>query len=225
MILTIVGLSIWTYHLRKDNRLLSIEYQDSLYHYKNKLDQSYLAQDLIQIDLDSLRRMNNELGEEIRNLKENPFIITKVETIFQDADIEAITDSIRKDLEKSTVAYDWHVEKSPWYLLEGTSSFCLANDSASTFIKQVKMNSGIWLDVIENGPKFTVIARTENPYLDVASIQSAMIDVNQSSVIKKATRKKWSVGPYVGVGLGTSFDSMKFGFQVGIGIQYSIWSW
>ena len=225
MILTIVGLSIWTYHLRKENRLLNIEYQDSLYHYKNKLDQSYLAQDLIQIDLDSLRRMNNELGEEIRNLKENPFIITKVETIFQDADIEAITDSIRKDLEKSTVAYDWHIEKSPWYLLEGTSSFCFANDSASTFIKQVKMNSGIWLDVIENGPKFTIIARTENPYLDVTSIQSAMIDVNQSSVIKKATKKKWSVGPYVGVGLGTLFDNMKFGFQVGIGIQYSIWSW
>ena len=225
MILTIVGLSIWTYHLRKENQLLSIEYQDSLYHYKNKLDQTYLAQDLIQIDLDSLRRMNNELGEEIRNLKENPFIITKVETIFQDADIEAITDSIRKDLEKSTVAYDWHVEKSPWYLLEGTSSFCFANNSTSTFIKQVKMNSGIWLDVIENGPKFTIIARTENPYLDVTSVQSAMIDVNQSSVIKKATKKKWSVGPYVGVGLGTSFDNMKFGFQVGIGIQYSIWSW
>ena len=222
----LIALSFSIYHSIKQNRISikdQIKFQDSLYYYKNKIDSIYVAKDLIEVDLNSINKYNKELKEEIKNLKEHPIIITKIETKFKEVDLEAITDSIKKDLNQKYIFYNWHINQNPYYQIEGSSYYSWMNDSIKTTINNIRINSGIWLDLIEDGSKFTVIARSDNPYIDVSNINSAIIDLNSSNLIKKKFDKKWSIGPYVGIGIGTYQEKIRPELQIGIGIQYSLW--
>jgi hypothetical protein len=63
--------------------------------------------------------------------------------------------------------------------------------------------------------------------MQITSIEGAVIDPHKSEVLKKMfPNKKWSVGPYAGLGIGagSSFTGAPFFgpvFSLGVAVQYS----
>lgn len=225
-ILFIIALIVFIIFLfRKSSNLSNYnkELIDSVYIYKNKLNESYKAKDLAIKSLDDVLEINNELSEEIKYLKDHPIIVTKTEVEFVKEDIQGIIDSIRTSIEnEERIAY-WHASDSIWYSMNGTIHE--SKDSLSININNLKTYSGIWFDVIENGNKMTVLARTENPYEDIKDINTVMIDLNESKYVKSLIKpKKWHLGPSVSAGMIGNSNRLDFGFSIGISLTYSLWS-
>ena len=64
------------------------------------------------------------------------------------------------------------------------------------------------------------------PDLKILNLEGAIIEPNKHPTLKKYTRKKkFSVGPYVGVGVGLNMiprADVGLGLQFGVGLQYNL---
>ena len=73
-----------------------------------------------------------------------------------------------------------------------------------------------------------IFIKSPYPGFKVTSIDGALIDPNESEVIKKYfPPKRWAIGFYGGYGI--YYDPLKIsagsGLQIGIGLQYNILQW
>ena len=79
---------------------------DSLTTYKAKNKELYAAQQTYIASEKELKKINEDLYKEVKNLKDHPLIVTKTEYVFKRDTINTvITDYIQKD---STVSYNWN---------------------------------------------------------------------------------------------------------------------
>lgn len=79
---------------------------DSLTTYKTKNKELYAAQQTYIASEKELKKINEDLYKEVKNLKDHPLIVTKTEYIFKRDTINTVTtDYIQRD---STVSYNWN---------------------------------------------------------------------------------------------------------------------
>ena len=196
---------------------------DSLSVYHNKLDEEYAQKAMLLSSINDLKERNNALYEETKRLKEHPVIVSRVltETIIDT--VYTSTDTVYVDKENGMVSSSWNAYDNDYYTVSGKTDISLEGDSASTVINSIRMNAMLRYDVVDNGRNLSVLVRSDNPYMNVSDIQGAFIDPAKSKTISKRFDKRWGVGPYVGVGIGYSGQSLKPELSVGIAVQYSLW--
>lgn len=204
---------------RHDLLYNNVIYNDSLTIYKNKVNEDYVAKNTYVQTIKDLKKTNQELYEEIKNLEDNPLVIVKTKSEFIKDTIYANADSIHHD----SLYYNlhWSVNgEQQYYSLNGRTRVKFDFSDFSTLITDMRINTGITLDVIDDGQRFRVITKSDNPYINVNDINSVIIDPTQSQALKKYfNQKKFVVGPYIGVGID---KNLRVGPQLGIGLTYKL---
>lgn len=195
---------------------------DSIEIYKNKLNEEYVAKNTYIKTIDELKLQNDELVEEVKNLRDHPITITKVKQYFHTDTIYATSDSIVVAYADSTQRQlHWHsTHPEYYYSISGITDVASDFSNFATTLTNIYIPVDLTVDLIESGKQLKFIAKSANPFVKINDISGAVIDPTQSTVIKsKFKQKRWHIGPQVGFGLTSE---MKFRPYIGIGIGYGI---
>lgn len=176
---------------------------DSIYYYTNKLDEMYLMKETYITDIENLKEINDELYAEAEKLKNNPIIITKIET-------ETIIDSIEiesvKYIKNDSIFNDYYYDNE-WLSMD--INHAIINDIGKLTINNISMNSMINSSIIEKNNKLYFINRSNNPYLHITNIDGAILNLNDIKIVKQHMKNN-----------ETFFDKIDIGCAIGPTIFY-----
>lgn len=191
---------------------------DSLDVYKNKLKEAYASVNVYVQDKNQLKKQNTQLAEELKKLKDNPIVITKTKVKVYVDTIYAESDTI---IQQDTI-YDlhWHyLEPNNYFSMNGLTKVRNDFSSFNTNIYNLQLDTEITMDIIDDkkNNRFKLIARTDNPYINITNMDGVVFDPTKSSVLKKFYKqKRWHIGPQVTYGI-TADGKLRPTFGVGIG--------
>lgn len=229
LFISIIGIIIlyMLYNHAQDQLLYNRNsYADTLTVYKNKLGEAYTAKNTYVQTVKDLKKTNAELYEEVKNLKDNPIVIVKTKTEFKKDTVYTQKDSINPVYHNDSLYYNlcWSAnQEKQYYSFNGVTKVKYDFSDFSTLIKDMKVNTGITLDLIDDGKQLRVITKSENPYINVNDINSVVIDPTKSKTLSKYfNRQHFIVGPYVGYGIGIHDNKLIATPTIGIGITYKI---
>lgn len=229
LFISIIGMIIlyMLYNHAQDQLLYNRNsYADTLTVYKNKLGEAYTAKNTYVQTVKDLKKTNAELYEEVKNLKDNPIVIVKTKTEFKKDTVYTQKDSINPVYHNDSLYYNlcWSAnQEKQYYSFNGVTKVKYDFSDFSTLIKDMKVNTGITLDLIDDGKQLRVITKSENPYINVNDINSVVIDPTKSKTLSKYfNRQHFIVGPYVGYGIGIHDNKLIATPTIGIGITYKI---
>jgi hypothetical protein len=215
-------LSFKYYNLRQDYDNIVISTNDSMTTYKNKAGELYIQNQTYITDIKHLKQQNTELYNEVKNLKDNPIVVTKVVTKTEFKD-KIITDTVRIDPSGNyTFNMQYHDQ---WCDLSGRSSFDINSMIGTAKFDSISFPNNITIDLIEKNKQLSFIAKSDNPYCQINSLKGSILSPENSSVLKKRFEKKWyivyGIGPTVSVydnkiiivpGLQVTFGRKLFAF-------------
>lgn len=216
-------------HKYYDNKHKVVIWNDSTTIYKNKYNDEYLAKNTYILQVNQLKEYNKELYNEYKSLKDNPIVITKTDLKFKVDTVIAYIDSIK--LNNDTISWNWIAQDSIYYTVNGRCMVKNDYSKVKTEIDNMEVNTEITLDVIDNGKQLEVIAKSDNPYINVDNIQSVVIDPSTSKTLKNYFKpKRWGFGPYLGFGLNAGADfqgkpQIGYGASIGLAIHFDIFQW
>ena len=229
LFISIIGMIIlyMLYNHAQDQLLYNRNsYADTLTVYKNKLGEAYTAKNTYVQTVKDLKKTNAELYEEVKNLKDNPVVIVKTKTEFKKDTVYTQKDSINPVYHNDSLYYNlcWSAnQEKQYYSFNGVTKVKYDFSDFSTLIKDMKVNTGITLDLIDDGKQLRVITKSENPYINVNDINSVVIDPTKSKTLSKYfNRQHFIVGPYIGYGIGIYDNKLITTPVIGIGITYKI---
>ena len=229
LFISIIGMIIlyMLYNHAQDQLLYNRNsYADTLTVYKNKLGEAYTAKNTYVQTIKDLKKTNAELYEEVKNLKDNPIVIVKTKTEFKKDTVYTQKDSINPVYHNDSLYYNlcWSAnQEKQYYSFNGITKVKYDFSDFSTLIKDMRVNTGITLDLIDDGKQLRVITKSENPYINVNDINSVVIDPTKSKTLSKYfNRQHFIVGPYVGYGIGIHDNKLIATPTIGIGITYKI---
>ena len=222
LLLLAIGFGISARHYYNKSLYPTVIYNsDSLEVYKNKIKDEYVAKDIYIQTVDQLKKENADLYAEINNLKDHPIIVTKTKIEFKTDTIYMKSDSIVTDSVYNNLYWSAK-EVNGYYDISGLTRVHRGFEDFTTSINYLRIPVELTLDVIEKENKFKIIGITDNPYVSITDFNGAVIDPTTSDVLKNCFKqKRWSIGPQVGVGVSRD---LKFSPYIGIGIQYSVFT-
>lgn len=225
-----IGCAIYYHKFQKAEEQIII-WNDSTYFYKNKYDEEYIAKNTYILKANQLQKYNDELYKEYKSLKDNPIVITKTEVVTN-------IDSVNTNTHNATsndvlLAWCWDASDKDYYKISGGSTANFNNpDSSKTFIENMQVNANLTLDVIDNGEQLAVIAKSDNPYMNLGVKQSVIIDPLNSPTLKNYYKpKRWGLSVYLGTSINVGYDpihnniGINFGPSAGFAITYDFVQW
>ena len=222
LLLLAIGFGISARHYYNKSLYPTVIYNsDSLEVYKNKINDEYVAKDVYIQTVEQLKKENADLYAEINNLKDHPIIVTKTKIEFKTDTIYMKSDSIVSDSVYNNLYWSAK-EANGYYDISGLTRVHREFEDFTTSINHLRIPVELTLDVIEKENKFKIIGTSDNPYVSITDFNGAVIDPTTSDVLKKYFKqKRWGIGPQVGVGVSRD---LKFSPYIGIGIQYSVFT-
>lgn len=199
---------------------------DSLEVYKNRVGELYVSQQTYVTTVKDLERLNDELYKEVKKLKDNPLIVTKIVTEFQhDTLIIPSNEIVYKD---TVYMYTWNYNDE-WCSIEGNSEFNLTNLNGTTTINKWNSITDLTLDIVEDKNKeLQILIKSSNPYCTIKSIEGAVISPDKIKSINSniKNKNKWGLGFQLGGGIGLYNNGYKnipvVVPYVGIGLSYNL---
>lgn len=225
-----IGCGIYYHKYQKAEGQVVI-WNDSVHIYKNKYNEEYDAKNTYILKAEQLQAYNDELYKEYKSLKDNPIVITKTDVITKLDTVYTNTHDVTHD--SDMIAWIWDAKDSTYYKISGQSIAYLNNiDSSETVIDNLEMNANLTLDVIDNGKQLSVIAKTDNPYMQLGDMQSVVIDPMNSPTLKNYYKpKRWGLSLYLGIGMNCGWEpihnsvGLNIGPSVGIAVTYDLIQW
>lgn len=189
---------------------------DEISLYKNKVGELYAQNETYITDIKNLKISNDELYSEVKNLKENPIVVTKIKTETKIREI-FIHDTIYKvpDDDMFWIGFE---KTDPWYGIFGRTSVNIKDMIASTMIDSLYFVDNITVDLIENGKDLSFIVKSDNPNCQINKINGAVISPEKSRLLKKRFDSRWSI---VG-GIGGTLMVQERNLRVVPGLQITI---
>jgi hypothetical protein len=215
-LIALIILSFKYKNLKNDFNDIQNTAQDTLIKYKNKVGELYSQQKTYITEIKDLKKSNSELYTEVKNLKDNPVVVTKVHTVTEFKD-KIIKDTVNVDPSGN---YTFNMNyKDQWVNLSGRSTFDISTMIGTAKFDSISFPNTITIDLIEKNNQLSFIAKSDNPYCKINSLNGSILSPEKSSVIKKRFDKKWAV--VIGVGPTISVYDSKIvvlpGLQVTIG--------
>lgn len=193
----VVGLALNYHSLKHDYDNLVVDSRDSVMTYKNKANQLYAMNQGYITDIKTLQDQNSALYKEVKNLKDNPIVVTKTEIEYRIDSIKVYTDTTYAKNDSSIYVSNFSYNDG-WCKIAGYNTFNVADHTSETFLNTIGAQSSLYVDLIEKDKKLQFIARADNPYIQINSIEGAMLSPEKSKVLKKRFNKPWGV--MIGVG-------------------------
>lgn len=207
-------------HYYQESLNTKVVYEDSLSCYKNKIKDEYVAKNVYVQTTDYLKSQNSELSQELKNLKDNPIIVTKTKIVYKTDTLLMKSDSI--SIKDTVYVLAWSSNDKNYYSIKGRTQVNSDITKFNTYIDEMKMDLDLTLDVIEDGDMFKIITKSSNPYVTIGDVNGAIIDPNESKLLKShLKKKKFSVGPHIGIGINNDLELKPY---IGIGVQYNLFS-
>ena len=193
LILTLAAVLLCTYfnykRVSNDYQDTITEQVDTISSYKNKVGEMYSQIGTYISDIEKLKKMNSDLYSEVKNLKDNPIIITKIETVTEIKEIH-VTDTLHK--------YDDFMYKLPfrysdqYAIISGECNFDTSELIGSASFDKISFPNNITLSLIEsNKGQLSFIAKSDNPYCQINNMNGVVISPEDSKAIKKRFDKPW----------------------------------
>jgi hypothetical protein len=197
---------------------------DSLSIYKNKIKEEYISRDIYVQDVNSLKKRNTDLYNEVKNMKDNPVVVSNTKIVFRTNErLIAKSDSIvpASDTVKSLF---WSLnEKNGYYSMKGQTDVKTDFSHFTTSVNSFSIPVNLKLDLVESENQLKIITKSDNPYVTVENTDGALINPKKSKVIKSFfPRKRWTIGPFIGYGFDKDLNRTPF---IGIGVSYGIIQW
>lgn len=215
---------------------------DSVRTYKAKNGDLVFEKNSLITSSKDLEKLNTGLANEVKYLKDHPVVVIKEV-------IKIMHDTIRVPIHlggKGTWNADSTVFTQPFEWNHDTvfsigntrkihGSFSCSADTcfhlaaSPMTIDKDEFNLAIITGLTENkDKKLEIFVKSNYPNFSVSTIDGALIDPTESSVIKKFfPPKRWSVGPYLGYGV--YFDPLSIkagsGITIGVSVSYGLIQW
>lgn len=204
-----------------DNFIISSN--DSTLVYKNKVGELYAQNKAYITDIDNLKLTNSELYKEVKNLKDNPLVVTK--TVFKTVydSIPAITDSVTAIVENGDSVYKSNFSyNDDWTYIKGYTTFNTYNKNSLTFFDKISLSSDLTMDIIEKKNNLYVIAKSSNPHLQINNTEGYIVSPEQSKMLKKKFNRPWGIMAGVGPSLTIIDGKVKVipSIQITIGYKF-----
>lgn len=208
--------------------------QDSLTTIENKYGDVYAERGVLITDLKGLKDLNEDLYDEVKKAKKGtnikPQVVIKYETkvVHDTIDLSTNTISLNDSLYKLDFAYDTTYTGSNSRSIAGNLFIALQqNDSLkynnllskSFQITKDEMNIDATLILGQKEGDLKVWLKSDYPGFNTDAIEAVTLDPKVHPELRKINDKKFSVGPYVGIGVG---EGLKLSPSIGVGVQYSI---
>lgn len=217
-------------------------YTDSIRSYSTKNNKLIFETSAFITENNSLKKLNYDLYNELKEIKDNPIVIIKPEIIITEIPFEVPilpinnwnwnSDSslyIRNFKWESNVIYP----KGNFRNLAGNFDILIDTlFSVNTSKMRITTNEiGITLvtGLTENKKGLLeIFVKSDYPNFNITNLSGALIDPANSKVLKKIYRpKRWGFGIYGGYGIDYNITdrNINHGIQIGIGINYNIIQW
>ena len=196
--------------VKNDYENVIIEKNDSISVYENKVGELYKEIDTYITDISHLKQSNSELYQEVKNLKDNPIVVTKIETVIQ-IEEKVVKDTVHvvsKELGHYLVNHSY---VDDYIDLNMSTDFFLNDLSAYTTLDYINMPVNISLDLIESKKgQLSFIAKSDNPYMEINNINGVVLSPEDSKAIKKRYDKRWCIVGGIGGSLTVIDNNVKF---------------
>ena len=172
------------------------EYRDSVAVYVSKCNEAYAMNNAYIADIATIKRENEELYNEIKSLKDNPIVVTKIKTkyVFDTVYIEPelTADTVTGDF-SANIAY-----QDEWNNFTGRFNGNIYSGTSMFAIDKMELNCSLTTDLIEKNGKLYFIAKADNPYLVINDIDGYLVSLEKLKFLKKQFNRPWGV--MIGVG-------------------------
>ena len=226
IILLIISSILYFKNVNIENKLETnqVILTDSLYEYKNKVNELYKEKEAYITNKKDLERINKELYDEIKKLKDNPIVITKIETVTKIDSIFIESKTEKDSLSDSKINNYNYIDD----YISMNLTHKLNNNTGSLFVNNIKMNADITYSIIENKKtnKLSIITKSNNPYLNITDVNGGLINLQNSKTLEQYYRRdnKWNIS--INGGYGIVYDHVNGRFAVGptlsIGVSYTL---
>lgn len=204
IVVSLITLLFLYFNYRSEKKKLEniiVEQTDTLTTYKNKVGELYSEKAAYITDIKNLKQSNSDLYAEVKKLKDNPIVITKIETVTEIKEIY-IKDSINviePGVYSTGINYN-----DKWCGIFGETRFDTSKLVSETKFDSIRFYNNITIDLIESKKgNLSFIAKSDNPYCQINNLNGVMLSPEDSKAIRKRYDKKWvlaiGVGPSVTV--------------------------
>lgn len=208
---------------------------DSVRVQKNRAKEDTYVKKTLLADKKSLEKLNKDLKDELDKQKGKVVVIEKVVTKTK-VDTHYVNNYLTS-YGNNQFSLDWKYDSAfsvnNYRKFSGKSFFVIDTTNnkvlpGKTRIDQDEMGFSFVTGLREKDKALEIFVTPKYPGMKITEIEGAVIDPYKSDVLKTMfPNKKFSVGPYVGVGIGAGYglNGKPIAgpvFNIGIGIQYSI---
>jgi hypothetical protein len=219
-----------------------IALQDSIRTYTTKNGELIFEKAALISEHNDLKKLNSELAEDIKHLKDNPIVAIQTKVIVEEVPVKIPVypgefGNWNENKTQFTQDFKWskkqNFDKENWRKLAGSfsitvdTSFILSSSAMSIDTSEFGMSLTTGLTENKDGI-LEIFVKSNYPGFSVAKLNGALINPTESAVLKKYfPPKRWAIGTYVGYGMYFDPTSMRAGtgVQIGIGLQYNIFQW
>jgi hypothetical protein len=201
---------------------------------KNKAGEEMALRKSLVTTKENLEALNKNLYDEIKKIKGDVITIHDVQTVL-DVDTQYVNNTVTVYADGNyslDFKFDTTFSEGNYRKFSGNSFFSIDSIShkinpGNTRINEDEMGFSFVTGLREKDGALEIFVNPKYPDMKVTSIEGAVIDPQKSDVLKSMfPDKKWSVGPYLGVGIGAKvLGTPSFGpvINIGVGVQYSWW--
>lgn len=179
---------------------------------------------------EGLMALNSELAEEVKRLKGKVIVVTKLVTVIK-TDTHYVSNKLNS-YSNSKYGLSWKYDTifSPnnYRKISGESFFRIdtINNNVvplNTRLDKDEIGISMITGIREKNNNLEIFVEPKYPNMKVTDIQGAVIDPQKSDVLKKMFPvKKWSVGPYLGVGVSVGKTVLIPSVSFGVSIQRAL---
>ena len=199
---------------------------DTISVYKNKANELYAAKQAAVLSKNDLKKKNSELYDEIKNLKDNPLVVTKTKFTLRTDTLHMKSDTVYAyidSVDHHKIITNKFSFKNDFTNIQGVSMFDFNNYRFGTTINSIEMYGDITSDLIERGDKLFIISKSSNPYLQINNTDGVLVSPEKSKLLRNKFDKKWGV--MVGVGPSLFYDNkVKVLPAIQVTIGYKLFS-
>jgi hypothetical protein len=201
---------------------------------KNKDGEDTYVRKTLLATKDNLEKLNKNLADELKKVKGQVLVLQSVETVIK-TDTQYVNNYLTV-YEDGSYSLDWKFDSTfsvnNYRKFSGNSFFKIDSIThkvtpGSTRINQDELGFSFITGIREKDNALEIFVTPKYPGMRITEIEGAIIDPHKSDVLKNMfPNKKWSVGPYVGIGMGAGygFNGKPIAgpvFNIGLGVQYS----
>lgn len=195
----------WKYkNAEKDYETAIANAKTEITTYKNKAGELYACTQAQVTDISTLKKQNSDLYNEVKNLKDDPLVVTKINAVtkIDTIRIESIVIKEKDSTYSNDIKY-----ADDWCSINGKNTMNLKTFKSITTFDSISFKNDMTLDIIEKNDNLYAITKCSSPYTTINTIETAVISPENSKILKKKFNKPWGI--MVGLGMSGSVVDKK----------------